>query len=349
VNRKPAIAAVKLIVRIGLGLGILAWLFLKMPREDLTQVLSQSISAWPWWVAGITATFLGLTMGSIRWHRVLAAQGFATPIGKVFRIFFIGQFFNAFFLGACGGDLVRAYYATLDNPGKRTAAASTVLVDRAVGLFTFIAFGCAMILLRGKLFLKHAGTRVPAILMAAFLAGSLIGMVVLFRRHLFETWPFFKRLESKTRLGGLLRRTYEVFYFYREQPHVMVPTLLLSFMNLIFLTLACYCFGRSLDVAASIMDYFTLFPIITVLAAIPITPGALGIREGLFAEMFSALGVASVRAVPLSLLAYLGGVVWSLFGAVLFMLQPPATRKALKTEVRQLRREEKAEKEVPQA
>ena len=89
-------------------------------------VLAQTVSRWPWWLAGIILTFLGLLAGVFRWKEILAAQGLRLPLSRVFSIFFIGQFFNAFMLGACGGDVARAYYASRDTPGRRTEAASTV-------------------------------------------------------------------------------------------------------------------------------------------------------------------------------------------------------------------------------
>ena len=45
----------------------------------------------------------------------------------------------------------------------------------------------------------------------------------------------------------------------------------------------------------------------------------MGIREGLFAELFKLLGIATFRTIPLSLLVYLGGVIWSLFGGLLYL------------------------------
>jgi len=69
------------------------------------------------------------------------------------------------------------------------------------------------------------------------------------------------------------------------------------------------------------VDLLTLFPVITVLAAIPLTPGSLGIREGLYIQLLHPLGIAAGPALMLSLLTYLTATVWSLFGAPFFLFQ----------------------------
>ena len=305
----------------------------RLDIQTLWNVLRQTADRWPWWLAGLTLTFLGLLAGVLRWKEILAAQGLPVPLSRVFSIFFIGQFFNAFMLGACGGDVARAYYASRDTPGRRTEAASTVFVDRAVGLFVMIAFCCVMIALRIPLFLDHQGTRGPGFLMLFFFLGSVVAMFALFRRNLFEHWSFFQKLETDTRLGPLIRRAYDAVYLYRRHARVMLISLGLSLLNLAFLTLACYSFGKSLQVEQSLLDCFTLFPIISVIAAIPITPGGLGVREGLFIAMYQAIGVDDHYSVSISLMVYFGSVIWSLFGGLVFLGYSAGSGHTLRAEI----------------
>ncbi|MFH0953839.1 MAG: lysylphosphatidylglycerol synthase transmembrane domain-containing protein [Verrucomicrobiota bacterium] len=322
-----------LFVRLAICAGLLAYLLKKLDLGLLGRVLANTASHWPWWAAGLLFTFLGLFAGAVRWKEILRAQGLRLSMARVFRIFFIGQFFNAFMLGACGGDVARAYYASRDTPGKRAEAVSTVFVDRAVGLFAMIVFCCVMIVLRISLFLDNQGTRWPGVLMFVFLAVGLVALFALFRRNLFEHWHFFQRLEEDTRLGPLIRRAYEALYLYRAHHRVMAVSLALSVLNLALLTLACYSFGRSLEISRPLIDYFTLFPIISVLAAAPITPGGLGVREGLFVAMFQDIEVDPVRSLPLSLMVYAGSLVWSLFGGLLFVNYSSAAGHALRAEL----------------
>lgn len=321
------------LVRIGLAIGLMAYIVHRVEASDVLAALQSITGRWPWVLLGVALTFVGLGTGAIRWHRILVAQGFTPSAGSVFNYFFIGQFFNAFMLGACGGDVARAVCICRNAPGRRAEAASTVFVDRAIGLFVTIVFGCVMILLQIPLFRRFPVNRGPGALMFIFFAGALVATAALFYRNLFERWQFFQRMERDTRFGPLIRRTYEAFYLYRGKPRVLASALVYSLLNLLFLTLACICFGISLELSIPAVDYFTLFPIITVIAAIPITPGSLGLRESLFVTMFGTVGATPDQAMLLSLMVYADGVLWSLFGGVLFLARPAGAREAVRREL----------------
>lgn len=324
------------VARFGLGAVLLFYIARRLDVRELGHILSGSPEHWTWWMVGVLFMFLGLLAGAARWRGILAAQGTRMPTSEVVWVFFIGQFFNAFMLGACGGDVVRAYYASRRSPGKRAEAVSTVFADRAIGLFVMIVFCCALIAIRLPLFLDHKGTRMPGFLMFLFLVASVLAMVALFRRNLFEHWALFRRLEQGTRVGPLIRRAYEALYLYRLRPKVMAMALVYSLLNLVLLTLACAAFGLGLDITIPLKDYFTLFPIISVIAAVPITPGSLGVRESLFVAMFSSVDVDAAHAVLLSLVGYAASLVWSLFGGVLFLGWSAGAGRSVSEEIRQI-------------
>ncbi|MBP7830899.1 MAG: flippase-like domain-containing protein [Kiritimatiellae bacterium] len=307
-------------VRVGLCVGLMGFLLRRLDLAEFGRVLAGAAAQWPWWLAGLGFTFLGLFAGAWRWAELLAAQGLRLPFGQVFSIFFIGQFFNAFMLGACGGDVARAYYVTRRaGGGRRAEAASTVLVDRAIGLWVTIAFGCVMIAVDHALFAHYPANRWPAIFMWALLAGSAAAAWLLFRRNLAEHPWLAARLNPASRVGGLVRRVYAAFYLYRRRPALLAGAAGLSLVNLFGLTLACWSFARSLGVDAPLAVFFALFPVITVVAAIPLTPGSLGVRESLFVTLFAAVQVGDETALSLSLLVYAGSLVWSLFGGAIFL------------------------------
>ncbi len=305
--------------RLILGLAILGWVFSRIPMEEFRAVLASSVEQWHWWIVGVAFTLLGLLFAVIRWHGLLTAQGVSLPFSRVFRVFFIGQFFNAFLPGSCGGDVARAYYVFKETTLRRTEAVSTVLVDRGIGLLTMVLFCCVMIAWRLPALVAYPWAKAAGLTMLALLLGAVAGAVVLFRRHLFEHGHRLARLESWSTVGPLIRRMYNAFYVYRDSPQALGRAMLLSLGNLTGLTLACVAFGQSLSLDVSVAEYFTFFPIITVLSSIPLTPGALGIREGLFVELFVIAGARAAQAVPLSLMVYGGGLFWSVFGGLIFI------------------------------
>lgn len=334
-------------MRMLLGLGILWWVFDRISTDELLTVLRDSVSQWPWWVIGILMTLFGLLAAAVRWHSLLAVQGVTFQPLRVFRIFFIGQFFNAFLPGSCGGDVVRAYYIFQETQLKRTEAVSTVLVDRGIGLLTVVTFACLMMAWRLPVLIQQEWAQVGALIMLALLVGIAAALFVIFRKNLFEHSRLFQRMETGTVLGTIFRRVYNAFYVYRDHPAVLRQAVVYSFINLAALTLACYAFGQSLGVPVALIDYFTLFPVITALSAIPITPGALGVREGLFAELFRFAGARQVQAVPLSLMVYAGGLFWSLIGGFVFVSYSSSYGTSLQKEWQALKAEHRRHQAMP--
>ena len=90
----------RLSLRIAIGIGLLAFLISRTDTGTLFDGFLLAANQWPWLLAGIMMTFFGLLAGAVRWQRFLAVQGIAFHMRKIMRIYFIGQFFNAFMLGA---------------------------------------------------------------------------------------------------------------------------------------------------------------------------------------------------------------------------------------------------------
>jgi glycosyltransferase 2 family protein len=309
------------LLRVAIAAGLLVFLFRKIDTDSLSRGLAHAASDWPWLVSGIAMTFFGLLAGAVRWQRVLAVQGISFSTRKTLDIYFIGQFFNAFMLGACGGDVIRAYYAARGQEGKRTEIAMTILMDRAIGLFITIVFCCLMIPCRISIFLDNDGTRGAGFLMIVFLVVTIAGMIVLFRKNIFEHFALFRKIEYGTRIGPFIRRAYEAFFLYKSHPRLLLSSTLFSLLSVAFFTLACCSFGQALELDVPVVDYFVLFPIITVLMSAPLTPGSLGVREALFVSLFRAVFVSKADAIMMSLMVYAGGVFWSVVGGIVYLLR----------------------------
>ena len=132
-------------------------------------------------------------------------------------------------------------------------------------------------------------------------------------------WPGLRRLAAHGRIGPLLRRVFEALAFFRQHArHLLAPTLL-SIANLLLLAAATAALARALEMPLAFADLLVVFPIITVLAAVPLTPGSLGVRETLYVQLLHPFGILPGPALMLSLLGYLAATVWSLFGGLLFL------------------------------
>ena len=310
------------LLRLLLGLALIAWLARSIGLESIRSALTP-IREHPAWIgAALALTFAALFAGVVRWHVLLRAMDLPTPFAHTFRGFFIGQFFNAFLFGACGGDLARAVFAAHDHSEKRAEAVTSVFLDRAIGLVVTLLFGCTLILSRLRFFTAHAEARLALVLMGIFLLATLAFLVLFFGRHLFDRLPWLERLQRRGRSGPLLRRAYDALFLFRQNARHLRGPALLSLANLLLLAVATAALVRALEIPLAFADLLAVFPVITVLAAIPLTPGSLGVRETLYVQLLHPFGVLPGPALMLSLLGYLAATVWSLFGGLFFLLAP---------------------------
>ena len=326
------------LLRAALCLALLAGLFHRVDGPTLRDAGRDALAHPGWLAVGTLLTLAGLLMAALRWAGILRAQGFAVPAGRIIRFFFIGQFFNAFMFGACGGDMARIYYTLRASVRQRTEAATSVLIDRGIGLVLQVVFGCALILLYWPLFRATATGRAGATLMFAGLAGAAAGLLLLLRRNLFERFAFLRRWEARHALGGRLRRAYETAYAYHRQPRALAGAAVFSLLNLLFQMAACVALGRSLELDMPVAYFCAFFPTISVLTAVPLTPGGFGVREGLFVVLLRSVGVDGHRALLLSLLYYFSGLIWSLVGGAFFLSSSAAAGQGLRAELESIRR-----------
>ena len=313
------------------GAALLIYIFTLCDLERLASTILRSGENKVWIGLGCLATLMALLIGAWRWYRILSSNKSQLTFRSVFNMLFIGQFFNAFFPGACGGDLVRLYYIAKESKaGTRAENANTVLIDRTIGLFTLLIFGSGLILYKRSLLesyaLAHPYLRIYIYLFLGLTLGTLFFVLFfpLINRLLFNN-----RLLRKWSFKPLFERIYQDLLNYRERPLILFEAIIYSLMNSIFLTGATVCFGYSLGFQINHWDYFLYFPIIAVLSSIPLSPGALGVRESLFVSLFLISGLLSHEAFALSLLIYLGGLTCSLLGGFIFIRYKSKTGTSL--------------------
>ena len=303
------------LLRLLLGLALIAFLIHTVGLDSFRSALAPARAHLAWMAAALALTFAALFAGVVRWHVLLRRMGLPTPFSRTFRGYFIGQFFNAFLFGACGGDLARAVFAAHDHPDRRAEAVTSVFLDRAIGLFVTLLFGCGMLLARFPRVAGSAAARPAIWLMAVFPLAAAACIALFFTRNLFERLPWLRRLEERGRTGQLLRRAYDAVFLFRQNlRHLRWPAIL-SIANLLLLAAATAVLARALEMRLAFLDLLVVFPIATVLAAIPLTPGSLGVRETLYVQLLQPSGIAAGPALMLSLLGYLAGTFWSLTGA----------------------------------
>jgi glycosyltransferase 2 family protein len=306
---KRALSKIGPLLKILFGIGIVAWMA-HSGKLNLAQV-GKELLAWPTMLAILVLGYSQIGLTAWRWSLLLSAQEITLPFGRVWGLTMIGMTFNVVIPGAVGGDLVKGYYVTRAASGRKSHAATTIVMDRVVGLIGLLLLGSVMALVNLQDTLRSPAMRS---LGALTLGGLAAGIAVLYAavfagRHL-ARWQF---------LPGAMRRIFEALHEYRRRTGIIPIALAISVANQ---GLTCAMYYLALR-TTGIMDipmgqFFLIVPLGMVTNAIPISPGGVGVGQAAFFALFQIVAPrytsAGVDAVTVYQVMYilicLSGLYW---------------------------------------
>lgn len=253
-----------------------------------------------------------------RWWRLLALNQCATSWYDAFRYTYSGLFFNAVVPGINGGDVARAVAVVRDHPDSRADAFMTVVVDRVLGLVGMVVLGTALVLATDA---RLEPLKIPV---AVFCVALLVGIGLFFNTKVRRIIGF-DDLAQKLPQGERLLRLDAGARRLIEHPREVVLALVFSFGNHLFNGLAVFTAAKALGAALGFHDWLSTMAVANTLAAVPLSPGGLGVGEVLFGKLAELLGSTYAIGVATSLVYRLCLYVMSLLGGLVMLL--PATKR----------------------
>jgi uncharacterized membrane protein YbhN (UPF0104 family) len=275
----------------------------------------------------LSAAIMGVTLvlGVIRWRIVLRVQGLNLSFWRAMEITLVAHFFNSFLLGSTGGDLMKAYYAARETHHKKTEAVVTVFVDRLVGLWAMLLFALAMIIpnIPNLAYLRSMDrvSQVTTLSILGMAAGCTVLAGLAFWGGVSRQWSGARVWLRRLPKGEWLERSLDSCRRFGRDPLFLVKTMGVSTLLNAAVVWQWWVVGQGLGLSYPFKLLLMVVPMVICIAALPITPSGLGVRENLFVHMLSSTTttVAS-RALSLSLLAFAGSLLWSLVGGVVYLL-----------------------------
>ncbi len=274
-----------------------------------------------WFALGIACIGIVVVLGVIRWRWILRVQGIDLSFRRAASINFVGLFFNAFMLGATGGDVMKAWYAAHETHHKKAEAVATVIVDRILGLLVLFVIALVMMGFFWHRVYDDVRLRTFTIFTLAFVFGVVLVTALSFWKGFADFMPGLRALLERLPKYETMRRLISACRIYTLQPAVLIKASLVTVGVHGLSMLSIVCIGKGLGItAATLVDYFLYLPIINSISAIPISISGLGVREGMYVAMFSRVGVNESAALAMSLLGYFAVLFWSLVGAPVYIL-----------------------------
>jgi uncharacterized membrane protein YbhN (UPF0104 family) len=275
-------------------------------------------------------------LGALRWREAMRVQGVRLPVGEVLRISLVAHFFNAFLLGSTGGDVIKAWYASRLRENERTEAALTVVVDRLLGTLFLLLFALAWVPFAwtvpgdpgaGPVGLIPGYRRYQALVLLLSVMGgiALSASVVAFYTPWMGAGSWMDRLLSRLPRGSSLARALGSCRRFGRDRFFMGRAAIYSLGINGAIVAAFLCLARGLDLEVPDRVLWFVVPAVVCVAALPVTPSGLGVREHLFVALLAIPafpGVKPAEALSLALLGYIANLAWSAVGGMVYALGP---------------------------
>ena len=243
-----------------------------------------------------------------RWILILRAMNVPLNWLPGWRILMVSNFFNQVL--PAGGDAVRIWM--LRRQGVQwSPTISSIVADRFLAL---LALG--VIVLAGMPFLLPR-VRDNSLLFAivAVLAAACLGAIALVT---LDRWP--------PRLTAAVPARIVQFAMLIRAPLLAAEgraMLVVSAIAVHLITVVtCYLLAIGLQAPLSARDAFALIPLVILSSAVPISIGGWGVREGAMVAALGLAGIASDKALAISVLLGLGGLIVGLVGGLVWLLAP---------------------------
>ena len=298
--------------------GGLLWLLLA--RVDLAQLWTTARTASVPWLAAALGLYLAMSLISAwRWRVLLHAQHVPVPLATLTTSFLVATFFNNFLPSNIGGDVVRIT-DTARAAGSKTLATTVVLLDRGLGLLGLI-FVAAL----GASFASgDAETSLPGgapVLWLLFGAAMLVSTPLLLAPAL--VGRLLRPLEALHRdwVRERIQRLTDALGRFRDKPDALIVGFVGGILVQTTLVAFYVAVARGLAIPITVSQLALLVPVSFIVQMVPVSVNGFGVREATFTVYFARIGLSGESAFALSFIGAVLIMIFSLSGAVAYVLR----------------------------
>ncbi|MEM7025109.1 MAG: lysylphosphatidylglycerol synthase transmembrane domain-containing protein [Pseudomonadota bacterium] len=303
------------IARVVVAVGLLSALLLHIGWRDVAAAFGRL--TW-WWVPCLFAiTLFGLFLQSLRWKLFLDTHRIDASTLELFKKYWVSRFFNNFLPGQAGGDASRVLY-DWKRSVKKTELASSVIMDRAVGLLGLCLVGA----IAGFAHLDLVAD-VGLGVWPWFAAASAIALL------LFLTWrrPTNWAQHATRFLPGRLLRSSAAGVLRdlgRSTEHrgPMVAGVALSGAFYLVAALQAYVAYHAFGVEVPLAGVLLIVPLVALIMAVPISVNGWGVAEVVKVLLYAQLGVAEADALSVALFGRFMLTAVGFMGGLIYLLAP---------------------------
>lgn len=301
-SAKALVTLVKFAVSIGILVLLLRGQDLSSLKADLLAVKLEMLAL------AVLLLFAQTFVLCHRWILILRAMSVSLDWLAGWRILIVSTFFNQVL--PAGGDAVRIWM--LRRHGVQwSQTLSSIVADRFLAL---LALG--LVILAGMPFLlSRISENSFLFAVIGVVAAACVGAIALIT---LDRWPprMIAALPAKIFQFAMLVRA--PLLAAQGRGMLIVSAVIIHLITVA----ACYVLAIGMDAQLSALDAFVLVPLVILSSAVPISIGGWGVREGAMVAALGLAGIASDKALAISVLLGLGGLIVGLFGGLVWLVAP---------------------------
>ena len=270
----------------------------------------------PRWVAVAVAAY-GPAILVLCYRLTVLLRGHAAPFSfrTVTVLTFGGNLLNLVLPGGNGGDLYKAVQLARLSGGRATESVTVLLIDRVIGLGSFIAIALGMIALSWNEGLGPLGRAVGVLLFVGLVGGVAYTSPAVRRALRWEA------LLARLPFGAHLGRIDATLIGLRANPSLTLRAFALSLVAqaLGAVSMVSLGFASGIDPVHGlgfVVPCTLAYTVSTIASAIPITVQGFGVTEAIFYRLLVEPGLCTLPQLLATTLSYRAvALLWALPGA----------------------------------
>jgi glycosyltransferase 2 family protein len=307
--------------------GVVVWMAHKGAIDP--EVLRRAAGNWPMLLAALGVMLVTPLLTALRWRVLLRIHNIELSLFDLLRLVMVGLFFTLIAPGGIGGDVVKAWYVARDS-SKRAAAATSVLLDRYLGLVTLLLLGIAMIALQFRT-LWHAeveglrGIGLPLnggqtlILSLGAVTVGLVVLALLVMNKRLRNSRLAARASRLVPFRRTIRHVYEAAHACGDHPGLLIRSAFWSVIAQSLMFISYYFIGLAVGAKVTLGQCILIIPPAMLIRFLPLVPGGAGQGMVGMALLFPLVGVADGAEIGalgdvIFVILYLVGGLFFLFG-----------------------------------
>lgn len=275
-----------------LPLVIIAGLLTTVSQQQWTQLAARirawTAHEWSLMFGSLALVFSAVCITFVRWFLLVRALDLPFRLRDAFRLGFLCHLLNFVGIGSAGGDLFKAFFIAREQPGRRAAAVSTVVVDRVIGFYALLIVTSTAIVVADLSNTPAIVQTVCDMTLTLTVVGALvIGVFLMPGLNASRITGWLIRIPK---LGHLFAQLASSLRVYRDKPAILLISGTMSIGVHIALATAVYLSARALyDSIPTFSQHFIVVPLASVAGAIPLTPAGVGTFEAAFSLLFNSM------------------------------------------------------------